>query len=228
MAGDGKKIAGLALLGAVLGWAASKTVQPDDEETAAPEGGYPWPPPASRGVPFAGGAARPFFPIESSTNRRFGVVSYRDLNGKWHGRASRAFKASRGSRFHAGIDLFANPGDIVLAPEDGVVVGRQTFYAGTGAMLIELDSGIVVLLGETKMGGADEFGVTKGSRVRAGQPVSRIGLSNTGSHMLHFETYRAGTTKNIPWYKGRSNPPPALLDPSDYLLRGRARLEAVA
>lgn len=214
------------LLGVIAGWALKRTADEVAQALPTPGGGYPYPPPASRGVPFAGGSA-PYWPIQASNNRRHGQVGYKDVNGKWHGNMARAFRASRGSRHHAGIDIYANPNDVVVAPEDGVVVGRQTFYAGTGAMLIETDSGIVVLLGETKMGGAGEFGVDIGTRVKAGQPVTRIGRSNSGSHMLHFETYTGGTRKNSPWYKS-GGPPPNLLDPTDYLLRAKARMETVA
>ena len=220
-----KNLLKYGILGAVIGWAGWAATQGSGSDTPG-RGGYPYPPPRNVGVPFAGGGA-PLFPILSSKNSRFGQVAYKDTNGEWHGNMARAFKASRGGRWHAGIDLYSNPGDIVIAPEDGTIIGRQTFYAGTGAMLMQTVSGIVLLFGETKMGGADEFGVRTGSKVKAGQKLSRIGLSNTGSHMLHFETYTAGTKKNSSWQKGKS-PPPNLLDPTDYLLRARARLEAMA
>jgi murein DD-endopeptidase MepM/ murein hydrolase activator NlpD len=172
-------------------------------------------------VPFASGG-RPIWPIApGSTHPRKFQVPYRDADGKWHGNMARAFRASRSERFHAGVDLYANGGDVLLAPEDGVVVGRQPFLNGTGALLLQLDSGIVVLLGETRMGGAGEFGIDVGSRVRQGQPLTRVGVTNAGSHMLHLETYRAGTKHNSPWYKNR--PPPAnLLDPTEWMLQAKA------
>ncbi len=186
---------------------------------------HPFIAPKQRGVPFAVGALRPFFPVQTSKNHRFGEVAYKDERGRFHGNASRAFMARRGSgaRYHAGIDLYADPGDLVVAPETGTIVRRQTFYAGTGAILVETDSGVVLLLGETKMGGSTEFGVDTGSRVKAGQPLTRVGRSNTGSHMLHVETYTSGTIKNQPWYKSKGRPS-NLLDPSDYFLRAKARL----
>lgn len=184
-------------------------------------GRYPFPPPIDRGVPFARGGS-PVWPISpNSTHRQRYAVSYKDAAGKWHARAARAFRADRGARWHVGVDLFANGGDVVLAPEDGVVVGRQPFLNGTGAMLLQLDSGPVVLLGETKMGGAGEFGVGLGTRVRRGQPLTRVGVTNAGSHMLHVEMYAPGTTKNTPWYKNRARPP-QILDPTDWLLRAKA------
>lgn len=197
---------------AAVAWAVGRTLRGP---------AHPYPPAAFRGITFAAGG-HPIWPIapRSRHSRKY-EVPYRDVNGKWHGNMARAFKASRGERFHAGVDLYANGGDVVLAPENGVIVGRQPFLNGTGAMLVQLDSGIVVLLGETAMGGAAEFGVDVGARVRQGQPLTRVGVTNSGSHMLHLETYRAGTRKNTPWYKNRPAPA-ALLDPTDWLLLAKA------
>lgn len=187
---------------------------------------YPDPPPVDRGVPFAGGG-RPIWPVHpSSNNASLYTVSYKDVSGRWHGRAARSFMANRDDRYHVGVDLFADAGDIVVAPESGKIVGRQTFYHGTGAMLLQLDSGPVVLLGETKMGGAEEFGVDEGDRVVQGQPLTRVGLMTGGSHMLHLETYVEGTTKNTPWYKNRPRPP-SILDPTEWLLTARANSHAI-
>ena len=204
----------------LVGWAAVRAL--GGGSGSGTSSAHPYPPPANRGVPFAPGGAT-VWPIaaNSRASRKY-EVPYKDVNGQWRGNSSRAFKASRDGRFHAGVDLYANGGDVLVSPGDGVVVGRQTFLNGTGAMLIALDSGIVVLLGETKMGGAAEFGVVVGSRVHAGQPVTRVGVTNAGSHMLHIETYRKGTVTNEPWYKDRS-PPPELLDPTNWLLAGKAR-----
>lgn len=197
--------------------------------------------PKNIGVPFAGGGDDPLWPlIQSKHGRRF-EVPFVDVDGKWHGNRSRAFGVSRpwpdGDRHHAGIDLYANGEDIVVAPEDGVVVGRQGGYPGqTGAILLELDSGIVVLLGEVKMGGAAEFGLKLGSRVKRGDPVTRVWWQDSkpetpgiqgGAHMLHFEAYEPGTTQNSKWPKS-SSAPSGLLDPTEYLLRARAAAQNIA
>lgn len=190
-------------------------------------GAHPYPQASPHGVPFAEGG-NPIWPIApSSHNSRKYTVSYKDTQGKWHGAAARSFKWGRGSRYHVGMDLYANPGDVVLAPEDGVVVGKQTFLLGTGAMLIRLDSGITVLLGETEMGAADRLGVHVGSRVVRGQPVTRVGLNDAGTYMLHLETYACCPTQNIRWYKGRPTPV-VIRDPTDWLLRAKAHSVAVA
>lgn len=209
--------AGIALLAVVAGKGGS----------SRPAQSHGMEPAKDRGVDFAIGG-RPIWPIHpSSRHASKYTVSYKDAAGSWHGRAARAFKADRGSRHHAGMDLFANAGDVIVAPEAGTVVRRQTFYKGTGAMVLELDSGLAVVLGETAMGGAGEFGITTGTRVQRGQPLTRVGLSNDGSHMLHLETYRSGTTTNSRWYKGDAAPP-NLLDPTEWLLTAKANSLAIA
>lgn len=205
---------------AFAGWAGLRALR-----GGSGTGGHPWPVPADRGVPFAVGG-RPVWPIAASSSApRKHEVPYRDVDGVWHGNVSRAFKAERGGRYHAGIDLYANSGDVLVSPESGVIVGRQTFLNGTGAMLIQLDSGVTVLLGETMMGGAEEvarrFGtqpVGIGTRVRAGQPVTVVGTTDAGSHMLHIETYACCPKHNDPWYAG-NRPPPLLRDPTNWLLK---------
>lgn len=183
---------------------------------------YPWPAPKDQGVLFAEGARRPLWPVApNSTHARRLEVAYKDIYGKIHGNGSRRFRTTRAGRYHVGIDLYANAGDVVLAPEDGVVVNTQTFLNGTDAMLIEGNHGITVLLGEIAPGSWREMGVDKGSKVKRGQPVARVGLTHNGSHMLHFETYACCPIKNYSWYQGR--PAPELVrDPSDYLLRALA------
>lgn len=197
--------------------------------------------PASRfGVPFAVGGDEPLWPlIRSKHPRRFEVPFY-DEQGHVHGNISRAFGVPRpwpvGSRRHVGIDLYANGEDVIVAPESGRVVGRQTLYKGTGGMMVELDSGVNVFLGETLMGGAEEFGVGVGDRVERGQPLTRVGWHDEdprapgiqgGAHMLHFEMYVPGTTENEQWSKS-SEAPSSLLDPTAYLLRARAASSDVA
>ena len=207
--------------GGFLGWLLSIFKKP---AVVTGAGGHPYPPPKNRGVPFAAGPARPTWPISGSDNKRWGEVAYRDINGKRHGNASRAFKASRSGRHHAGIDLYADAGDIVLAPESGVIVADQNFLnsiPGEDAMLIQGDSGTTILLGEIVAESmTTQFGLKEGSRVEQGQPVAIVAETVNGSHMLHFETYAEGSERNRSWKKGKK-PHPSLLDPTAYLLRAR-------
>lgn len=185
------------------------------------------------GAPFAQGDPDPVWPVApSSTHKRRLEVAYRDAAGKVHGNGSRRFKASRGSgaRYHAGIDLYADAGDIVLAPEDGQLVAQQNFLntiPGKDALLVQGNQGVTFLLGEVTANSWKEFGLDIGSYVLKGQPVARVGLTSKGSHMLHFETYRWGVQKNTSWKAGQPAPKD-LLDPTDYLLRALQRAKAIA
>ena len=96
-----------------------------------------------------------------------------------------------GERHHAGQDIPADPGTPVLAPENGEIIRihgftrRPAFSADTDVMLIQLDSGIVVALGEIEPGSPEAMGLEVGDRVERGQQVATVG----GLGMLHFETY---------------------------------------
>lgn len=151
----------------------------------------PWP-------PIAVGDPEPWWPLASSPRQ---VTD--DL-----GNCRDACK-----RHHAGEDLPAPQGTMILAPEAGVVVTvRPEWYRGSGLLMIQGDSGLVVNLGEIEPNSEKEFAVTKGLRVLKGQPVARVGRHD----QLHFETYVNGTTENSRWVFGEP-PPPSLLDPVPYL-----------
>src|SRR5690606_13340370 len=121
------------------------------------------------------------------------VVSYWTAGGV-RGYSGLAFAASRmvveGATKHAGVDLFARKGDVVVAPEDGRVLAILPFNAGTWAVYVRslLDDG-VVNLGEVEKLSWREFGVKPGQTVHVGQPLARIGVQAKGSTMLHLETY---------------------------------------
>ncbi len=184
-------------------------------------------PPKPLGVPFAEGAARPVWPLRTRHPRR-GVVSYRGVDGKARGNWARRFAAPRGGkngkrgRNHAGIDLFANPGDAVLAVADGVVTAVQSFHLGSWAVFVDHGQ-VVVMYGEVEKRSWSLLGVSVGSRVKAGQPIAAVACMARDeegactSHMLHVETYAPGTTRNQRWYAG-DEAPPALRDPSLLLL----------
>lgn len=128
-------------------------------------------------------------------------------------RPVKACRAGHGERHHAGEDLTAARGTIIVAPEAGeVVTVRPKWYHGTGLLMLQTDTGIVLNLGEIEPNSEDEFGIVVGSRVLKGQPVARVGWHK----MLHFEAYRDGTTETAQWDFGR-DPPPSLLDPIPYL-----------
>lgn len=171
------------------------------------------------GVPFAD-LRRPVWPL-ATTHPKRGLVSYEDVEGTIHGNASRRFAAYRKGRHHVGMDLYGRSGDLVLAMADGVVTATQTFHLGTHAIFVD-HGDAVVMYGEVDPGSWKAYGVTKGSRVKKGQPIARMGCmrwddGDCDSHMLHLETYRPGTTRNRRWWSNKA-PHQAILDPTRMLL----------
>lgn len=121
-------------------------------------------------------------------------------------------------RRHAGVDVLAPEGAVVVAPVDATFVAHQSWSGPAAkAVLLEADGGPVFLLGAVAPNSWEEFGLGVGAQVSAGQPVARIGRYPRGSSMLHFELYQHGTRQNSRWYQGEP-PPPNLLDPTPFLL----------
>jgi murein DD-endopeptidase MepM/ murein hydrolase activator NlpD len=177
--------------------------------------------PANDPVPFAQSTTRPqarHWPVKTNHPSRT-VVSYETVGGQIYGRPGRRFLAQRnaGARFHVGIDLFAEPGDEVVACENGRVVAFYEFLessAGemTFALLVEHAS-FVVNYGEVTGDSRTRFHWRVGDTVEAGQPIAHV----SSTSMTHFEAYRIGTRRNKRWLPRQSRPP-ALLNPTAYLL----------
>jgi murein DD-endopeptidase MepM/ murein hydrolase activator NlpD len=147
------------------------------------------------------------------------VVSFQSVNGSMIGAPGRRFLASRngGARFHVGLDLYAEQNDVVVSCEDGKIVNFYPFYKTSKgdmsyALLIEHHD-LVINYGEVAETSRKSYGWSVGDRVRAGQPIGTI----SGTSMLHFETWRLGTTANARWLPGKARPD-ALLNPTLYLL----------
>jgi len=168
------------------------------------------------------------FSIPSSPNAKWPLITdhpqhdeiaYRTAAGDVVGRSGRAFGASRadGARRHVGIDLFASHGDVVVACEPGEIVNHYHFYSGTYALIQQTDGGVVINYGEVEGKSWEEFGLTIGSKVAAGQSIARVGKLGSGASMLHFETYKAGTIANKQW-RSDQMPPDEILNPTKYLL----------
>lgn len=128
----------------------------------------------------------------------------------------RAFGCPRGSRKHAGCDLYTNAGAEVLSVEDGTVVrGQYLFYDVVNAIEIRHPSG-VVRYGEISHAAA---GVVAGAKVKAGQVVGYVGkMAGVPQSMLHFEMF-AGAAEGpltdrsrLPFMRRED-----LLDPAPFL-----------
>ena len=159
-----------------------------------------------------------FWPLISSHPRGKEVpFQYQTKPSAYAGNASRSFLARRadGNRYHVGIDLYANNMDRIVACEDGVIVNFYHFYRSTYALIVEHEN-IVINYGEVHSDSLKANKLKVGDRVRAGQVIGIVGKMYKSS-MLHFETYRKGTTKNIRWLK-KDRAPYNILNPTKYLL----------
>lgn len=170
-------------------------------------------------VPFAEGSPHPAWPIVTNHPRKW-MISYRTKEGEIIGNGARRFMADRGAKFHAGIDLYGRPGDLIVAMEDGVIVNHYHFFHGTHALIVQHDSGLVINYGEVAKNSWKEFGLKKGSRVQKGKAIARVGLMSGGSHMLHLETYISGVEKNIRIPTTKVDP--RIRNPTKYLLIAKA------
>lgn len=172
------------------------------------------------------------WPLETSNQRRL-VTSYWSEDGTLRGSWGRQFGAKRagkdGVQWHAGVDLFANPGDAVVAPESGTVLAILPFYHGSWAVYLLTADRRVINLGEIEKLSWREFGVKPGQAVERGQPVARTGKMKGGSTMLHVEIYDSrlrepaemimGIRKGKMRWFDKEAPPAELMDPSAYLLQ---------
>lgn len=117
-----------------------------------------------------------------------------------------AVQADNPTRRHAGVDLFARPGDLVVAVEDGRIVGFYPFLrARTGEMSYALlvDHGAFVAnYGEVREASLRNRGLSIGDTVGAGSVIADV--SDTAQ--LHFEIYTPGTTRNQSWRHGAPQP----------------------
>jgi hypothetical protein len=148
-----------------------------------------------------------------------------------------AFGKKRRYDMHTGVDLYCNPGDDVIAVEDGVCVGLEEFtgpnagspwWRQTWAVKIYGDSG-VVLYGEV----LPNENIRRGARVAAGDILGTAmrvrryrlkNLFNWRSHtMLHLELYVPGpgfaAEKTMAvWWRHDELKPAALTDPTQPLV----------
>lgn len=123
---------------------------------------------------------------------------------------------SKGTRKHAGCDLYAPAGTEIRAMADGVVRSVYYFYSNTDAIEI-VHKNHIIRYGEVKRG-KSLFKAEQ--KVKKGQVIGYVGsLSIKGipSMMLHLEMYsnpnNKGTLSGTNIYKRRSD----LVDPTLYL-----------
>lgn len=143
------------------------------------------------------------------------------------------FGAVRRFDVHAGIDLFCELGQEVVAVEAGEVIGIETFtgpnsrprktpwWNETFIVLVRGESGVVAY-------GEVQPRVQVGDRVKAGQLVAVVekpvlrAFKGRPMVMLHLELYTEDTTETTTWGADPTPPaervrPPNLLDPTGFL-----------
>lgn len=198
------RLAGLACLAlAAYAPAGAEPIQASATTTAA----------VSQPVP----AARPYWPVVTARADWNTISSQPDCV------RLRCFEAPRPvsrldnpERHHAGVDLYANPGDAVIAVEDGTIIGFYPFLrAATGEMsyaILVAHAGYVANYGEVRENSLRARGLEIGARVRAGQEIASV----SDTSMLHFETYQPGTRRNYSWRYDEQRPA-AVIDPTPRL-----------
>ena len=97
------------------------------------------------------------------------------------------------TRYHSGVDLSANQGDLIYATEKGIC---HTFYNDSygNYVKIEHENGISTLYAH-----CSELLISDGQEVNSGQIIAKVGATGraTGPH-LHFE-YRINDEPNSPY-----------------------------
>jgi murein DD-endopeptidase MepM/ murein hydrolase activator NlpD len=178
-----------------------------------------------KNVPFAPlPQAGAYWPLVS---REPDIVNYRSVKGQVGSSPGRNFGARRTDgngnwvRNHVAVDLFAKAGDPVVACYAGKITGFFPFCCGTkktsNALIVD-HGHVVINYGEVaqKLAG----GLKVGDRVAAGQVIGHVGVNPNKSSMLHFEMYKAGTSKTWSWKKDLPASP-SLYDPTKFLLQLR-------
>lgn len=165
------------------------------------------------GVPFARGASDPLWPLAEDTRSASPSSSWARGRVSADFGDARPYGASSPSRHHAGEDLRAPRGSLIVATERGTVRAiDDDWYEGTGVLLVAFDSGITANFGEIEPSSPLDLGLAVGTVVERGQAIARVGATG----MLHFELYSGAQRRTFQWpWTGAA--PAELLDPTQYL-----------
>ena len=171
-----------------------------------------------------------YWPVRNPKNHYGRAVSYLGADNKGYGfgkgTSDRHFLAGRPAgghdRFHAGIDIYGDHHDIIVACEAGTVVNQYLFYPSdnplVSCLIVQHDSGVVINYGEVEPASLKKYGMKKGVRVQPGQPIAEVGRMVHDS-MLHFETYPSGQTHNISLKQDKAESLlRSIYNPTQYLL----------
>ena len=144
------------------------------------------------------------------------------------------YRRKNGVRGHAGTDLKGRYKDPVVAVTDGQIVSFYDFYNGVYALVVD-HGNFVINYGEVDRDSLTQLGLSAkhtrydkqkggfvsgtGSTVKAGQQIGFVGRMRSGSSMLHFEIYQAGTEYNKRWTNWPTGYPSGLLNAEKFLLK---------
>lgn len=129
------------------------------------------------------------------------------------------------TRYHTGIDLAAEAGTPVLAPEAGIIVDPDSGWdydektgKGVKSIVMTTVSGFTVLIGGIRPGSST---LKAGQVVVAGQEIAEVGRYKGGDSMAHVNVYNKVLTKSQvnaqkKWMLNGAKPT-NLIDPSAYL-----------
>jgi len=188
--------------------------------------------PVSTGAALFAPASGLYWPVRNPKSHYGRAVCFKGTDGKGYGTSSgshkREFLAGRPAtakdpdRYHAGIDVYGDYHDVIVACEAGTVVNFYPFYPKdkplVWCLLVQGKSGTVINYGEVDPASLKKYGIKKGMTVAPGQPIAEVGRMVSDS-MLHFETYPAGTTRNISYKKKDGEAVlKSFLNPTRYLL----------
>ena len=171
-----------------------------------------------------------YWPVRNPKSSYGRAVSYMGADNKGYGfgkgTSDRHFLAGRPAggkeRFHAGIDVYGDYHDIIVACEAGTVVNQYLFYPNdkplVSCLIVQHDSGVVINYGEVDPPSLKKYGMKTGVRVQPGQPIAEVGRMIHDS-MLHFETYPSGQTRNISIRQDKADQLlRSIYNPTQYLL----------
>ena len=216
----------------------------DDEEKPAITGGdwaevppaaTTWDAPAvdpvSTGAALFAPATGLYWPVRNPKNHHGRAVCFKGADGKGYGAgkssaerhflAGRPAGSSKPDRYHAGIDVYGDFRDIIVACEAGTVVNLYPFYPREHPLvwcLLVQHRDLVINYGEVDPASLKKYGIKKGMTVLPGQPIAEVGRMVSDS-MLHFETYPPGTKQNISYKKSEGEKLlKSFFNPTAYLL----------
>lgn len=138
------------------------------------------------------------------------------------GRFGAGRNSGRGTRTHAGADLYGKSGQAVLSVSPGTVIRAPYYFkAGTLAIDVRHRGGFVARYGEISNRG---FGLRLNSQIVEGQKIGEMKyVPGAKSPMLHFELYQGNQSGKLSTGGNKYHRRGDLLNPTPYLNRWKIK-----